>query len=130
MPYETFIMALEDGIRTFNEREGRQTEICQGIYSFSQVFERDYKQAHIRKASAEQMRFLMLMSEAVSINKEGKFNLKVGGKVNGGYNEYTAFDLIASHHRRVVVTQQSVGVQLRRCVLSRGGMYQCESLRR
>lgn len=56
--YETFIMALEDGIRTFNEREGRQTEICQGIYSFSQVFERDYKQAHIRKASAEQMRFL------------------------------------------------------------------------
>ena len=101
--YGTFIMALEDGIRTFNEREGRQTEICQGIYSFSQVFERDYAKAQIRKASSEQMRFLMLMSEAVSINKEGKFSLKVGGKVNGGFNEYTAFDLIASQHRKVVV---------------------------
>ena len=101
--YDTFILAIEDGIRTFNEREGRQTEICQGIYSFSQVFERDYKQAHIRKASAEQMRFLMLMSEAVTLRKDGTFELEAGGKVNNRKNRYLASELIASTHRKVVV---------------------------
>ncbi|MGF7453238.1 transposase domain-containing protein [Pasteurella bettyae] len=101
--YDTFIMALEDGIRTFNEREGRKTEICQGIYSFAQVFERDYAQAHIRKASAEQMRFLMLMSEATTLHKNGTFTLDVGGKVHGSKNEYTAADLIGTHHKKVVV---------------------------
>lgn len=101
--YGTFILAIEDGIRTFNEREGRQTEICQGIYSFSQVFERDYKQAHIRKASAKQMRFLMLMSEAVTLRKDGTFELEAGGKVNNRKNRYLASELIATAHRKVVV---------------------------
>ncbi|TPH21798.1 DDE endonuclease [Haemophilus haemolyticus] len=101
--YDTFILAIEDGIRTFNEREGRQTEICQGIYSFSQVFERDYKQANIRKASAEQMRFLMLMSEAVTLRKDGTFELDAGGKVNNRKNRYLASELIATAHRKVVV---------------------------
>ena len=101
--YDTFILAIEDGIRTFNEREGRQTEICQGIYSFSQVFERDYKQANIRKASAEQIRFLMLMSEAVTLRKDGTFELDAGGKVNNRKNRYLASELIATGHRKVVV---------------------------
>ena len=127
VPYETFIMALEDGIRTFNEREGRQTEICQGIYSFSQVFERDYAKAQIRKASSEQMRFLMLMSEAVSINKEGKFSLKVGGKVNGGFNEYTAFDLIASQHRKVVVKFDPADLHNKVWVYSLEGVFLAEA---
>lgn len=101
--YDTFILAIEDGIRTFNEREGRQTEICQGIYSFSQVFERDYAKAQIRKASAEQMRFLMLMSEAVTLRKDGTFELDAGGKVNNRKNRYLASELIATAHRKVVV---------------------------
>lgn len=101
--YGTFILAIEDGIRTFNEREGRQTEICQGIYSFSQVFERDYAKAQIRKASAEQMRFLMLMSEAVTLRKDGTFELDAGGKVNNRKNRYLASELIATAHRKVVV---------------------------
>lgn len=101
--YDTFILAIEDGIRTFNEREGRQTEICQGIYSFSQVFERDYANAQIRKASAEQMRFLMLMSEAVTLRKDGTFELEAGGKVNNRKNRYLASELIATAHRKVVV---------------------------
>ena len=101
--YDTFILAIEDGIRTFNEREVRQTEICQGIYSFSQVFERDYAKAQIRKASAEQIRFLMLMSEAVTLRKDGTFELDAGGKVNNRKNRYLASELIATAHRKVVV---------------------------
>lgn len=101
--YEDFILALEDGIRTFNEREGRETEICQGVYSFSQVFERDYAEARIRKATNEQMRILMLMSEAVSLKKDGTFELDVGGKVHNRRNRYICTDLIGSSHKKVIV---------------------------
>lgn len=101
--YEDFILALEDGIRTFNEREGRETEICQGVYSFSQVFERDYAKARVRKASPEQMRILMLMAEAVTLKKDGTFELDVGGKVHNRRNRYLCTDLIGSPHKKVVV---------------------------
>ncbi|HDR1289531.1 transposase domain-containing protein [Pasteurella multocida] len=101
--YDTFILALEDGIRTFNEREGRETEICQGVYSFSQVFERDYAKARVRKASQEQMRILMLMSEATTLKKDGTFELDVGGKVHNRRNRYLCTDLIGSHHKKVIV---------------------------
>lgn len=101
--YETFILALESGIRSFNECQGRDTEICQGTYSFNEVFERDYANAHIRRASAEQMRFLMLMSEAVTLKKDGTFELESGGKVNNRRNRYLATELIGSQYRKVVV---------------------------
>lgn len=101
--YEDFILALEDGIRTFNEREGRETEICQGVYSFSQVFERDYAKARVRKASPEQMRILMLMAETVTLKKDGTFELDVGGKVHHRRNRYLCTDLIGSPHKKVVV---------------------------
>lgn len=101
--YEDFILALEDGIRAFNEREGRETEICQGVYSFNQVFERDYANARIRTASSEQLRLLMLMSEAVTLKKDGTFELNCGGKVHNRKNRYLAADLIASNHKKVIV---------------------------
>ncbi|PIE42527.1 MAG: DDE endonuclease, partial [Gammaproteobacteria bacterium] len=40
--YADFITALEAGIALWNNREGRDTEICQKVYSFNQVFKRDY----------------------------------------------------------------------------------------
>ena len=125
--YDTFILAIEDGIRTFNEREGRQTEICQGIYSFSQVFERDYKQANIRKASAEQMRFLMLMSEAVTLRKDGTFELDAGGKVNNRKNRYLASELIATGHRKVVVKFDPQDLHNKVWVYSLDGVFLAEA---
>ncbi|MEH8033015.1 transposase domain-containing protein [Gallibacterium anatis] len=101
--YGVFILALEDGICAFNEKEGRETEICQGVYSFNQVFERDYANAHIRTASSEQLRLLMLMSEAVTLKKDGTFELNCGGKVHNRKNRYLAADLIASNHKKVIV---------------------------
>ncbi|QOF67311.1 Mu transposase C-terminal domain-containing protein [Actinobacillus sp. GY-402] len=127
--YGTFIMALEDGIRTFNERENRKTEICQGIYSFSQVFERDYAKAHIRKASAEQMRFLMLMSEATTLRPNGEFKLSVGGKVHGGENIYTAYDLIGLSHKykKVVVKFDPKDLHNKVWVYSLDGVFLAEA---
>ncbi|WP_434353018.1 transposase domain-containing protein [Psychrobacter sp. HD31] len=101
--YEDFITALEQGIELWNNREKRNTEICQGTYSFSQIFERDYANATIRKATPEQMRLLMLMSEAVTLKNNGTFTLSCGGKVHGQKNRYEAVDLIGSGHKKVVV---------------------------
>lgn len=101
--YEDFITALEQGIELWNNRVKRDTEICQGVYSFSQVFERDYANATVRRATSEQMRLLMLMSEAVTLKHNGTFSLSCGGKVFGQKNRYEAVDLIGSTHKKVVV---------------------------
>nr|UTT87712.1 Mu transposase C-terminal domain-containing protein [Psychrobacter sp. PraFG1] len=101
--YEDFIAALEQGIELWNNREKRDTEICQGVYSFNQVFERDYAQATVRRATTEQMRLLMLMSEAVTLKHNGTFSLSCGGKVFGQKNRYEATDLIGTSHKKVVV---------------------------
>lgn len=101
--YEDFITALEQGIELWNNRVKRDTEICQGVYSFSQVFERDYANATVRRATSEQMRLLMLMSEAVTLKPNGTFSLSCGGKVFGQKNRYEAVDLIGSTHKKVVV---------------------------
>lgn len=101
--YATFMAAVENGIRMFNERTARKTEICQGIYSFSDVFARDYAQASVRKASPEQLRLLMLMSEAVTLKSNGTFELGCGGKVYGRKNRYEAAELIGTSHKKVVI---------------------------
>ncbi|MGR6980843.1 transposase domain-containing protein [Testudinibacter sp. P27/CKL/0425] len=126
--YGTFILALEDGIRTFNQREKRKTEICQGVYSFEQVFERDYALAHIRRASAEQMRLLMLMSEAVTLRKDGTFGLDVGGKVYGRNNEYQAMELIGSAHKKVVVKFDPADLHSKVWVYSLEGIFLAEAV--
>ncbi|MCW9710878.1 Mu transposase C-terminal domain-containing protein [Avibacterium sp. 21-586] len=126
--YETFILALEDGIRMFNEREARETEICQGVYSFSQVFERDYANATVRKASTEQLRLLMLMSEAVTLRKDGTFELEAGGKVNNRRNRYLAIGLIGSQHKKVVVKFDPSDLHNKVWVYSLEGMFLDEAI--
>lgn len=101
--YEVFMQALARGIEIFNTREGRNTEICQGIFSFDQVFARDYAQATVRKASPEQLRMLMLTSEKQRLTKNGEFTLNAGGKLYGRTNNYFAESLRGTHHKEVVV---------------------------
>ncbi|OBW98144.1 transposase domain-containing protein [Gallibacterium genomosp. 1] len=126
--YEDFILALEDGIRAFNEREGRETEMCQGVYSFNQIFERDYTNAHIRTASSEQLRLLMLMSEAVTLKKDGTFELNCGGKVHNRKNRYLATDLIASNHKKVIVKFDPNNLHGTVYVYSLAGAYLAEAI--
>lgn len=126
--YGVFILALEDGIRAFNERERRETEMCQGVYSFNQVFERDYANAHIRTASSEQLRLLMLMSEAVTLKKDGTFELNCGGKVHNRKNRYLATDLIASHHKKVIVKFDPSNLHGSVYVYSLAGAYLAEAI--
>lgn len=101
--YETFILALEEGIQMFNERLERETEICQGKLSFNQAFERDYALAEKRWATPEQLRYLLTLHEEVTLKANGTFELKAGGEVQGLRNRYEAYDLIGTAHKKVVV---------------------------
>lgn len=101
--YEVFMQALARGVEIFNTREKRKTEICQGIFSFDQVFARDYAQATVRKASPEQLRMLMLTSEKQRLTKNGEFTLNAGGKLYGRTNNYFAESLRGTRHKEVVV---------------------------
>ena len=101
--YESFILALEEGIQMFNERQDRATEICQGKLSFNQAFERDYAVAEKRWATPEQLRYLLTLHEEVTLKDNGTFTLKAGGEVQGLRNRYEAYELIGTNHKKVVV---------------------------
>lgn len=126
--YEDFIQALEAGIEQFNNRENRKTEICEGVFSFNQVFARDYQKAFIRKATKEQLRLLMLMSEAVTLKQNGTFELSAGGKVYGRKNRYFAEKLIGSHHKKVVIKFDPQNLHSATLVYSLDGIYLGEAI--
>lgn len=101
--YAVFIQALERGVELFNSKPNRNTEICKGVLSFDDVFKRDYALATVRKASKEQLRLLMLMSEAVTVNSKGEFKLDAGGKLYGRTNRYQSDQLFGGEYKKVVV---------------------------
>lgn len=125
--YDTFMQALQRGIEIFNQKEGRNTEMCQGIYSFDQVFERDYQQASVRKASPEQLRMLMLCSEAVNVSDKGEFKLGSGGKRLGRENRYFANELRGSECKKVVVRFDPAKLHENVFVYSLNGIFLCEA---
>lgn len=126
--YEDFIRALIDGIDTFNNREGRQSEICKGVFSFNQVFKRDYAIASVRKASVEQIRMLMLMSEATRLKQDGTFELNAGGKVYGRKNRYFAQNLIGSKYDKVVVKFDPQDLHNKTWIYDLNGIYLGEAI--
>ncbi len=101
--YEDFITALDKGVAMWNAREGRDTEMCMGKLSYDQAFERDYAKATVRRATAEQMRLLMLMSEAVTLYEDGTFWSGAGGGSRHNRNRYEAVDLIGGKKRKVMI---------------------------
>ena len=125
--YETFILALEDGIQTFNERLERDTEMCQGTLSYQQAFERDLPLTTLRYATPEQMRFLVTLHEEVSLDKNGTFCLKAGGKPDGLRNRYEAYALIGTVHKRVVVRFDPADLHNTVWVYSRDGKFLAEA---
>ncbi len=85
---ETFLEALAEGIAMFNAKVGRETEICQGEYSFDQVFEKSLSNSVITRLTEEQIRQFMLPAEAVSVKQNGEFTLQCGGSLYGRKNSY------------------------------------------
>lgn len=85
---ETFLEALAEGIAMFNAKVGRETEICQGVFSFDQAFEKSLSNSVITRLTEEQIRQFMLPAEAVSVKQNGEFTLQCGGSLYGRKNSY------------------------------------------
>lgn len=103
VPFEVFLEVLHRGVEIFNQKSGRRTELCAGIYSFEQIFQRDYLKATVRKATKEQLRILMLTAENVTIKKNGEFELMAGGEIAGRKNKYWAEALMGYAKSKVTV---------------------------
>lgn len=64
VPLEEFLRVVSQGIAEHNAREGRRSPTCAGR-SFDATFEASYRDALIRRATAEQRRLWLLAAEAV-----------------------------------------------------------------
>lgn len=73
--WETFVDVVNQGIAEHNGRTGRRSEVCRGR-SFDQAFADSYREATIRKATAEQRRLWLLAGEGLTVQKGGAINLK------------------------------------------------------
>jgi putative transposase len=61
-----FERVVTEEILAHNARVGRRTKVCGGVRSFDQAFADSYATATVRKVSEEQLRMLLLASEAVT----------------------------------------------------------------
>lgn len=67
VPWAEFERVVGEEIAAHNARVGRRSKVCAGR-SFDQVFAESYATATVRKATAEQLRTLLLAAEAVTAN--------------------------------------------------------------
>ncbi|TVP10572.1 transposase domain-containing protein [Shewanella sp. KCT] len=103
IPVETFMQVLADGIRQYNQRPNRQTEVCRGVLSFDDAFNNSYANAVVRKPNAEQVRMLMLSAEAVRVGRHATVTLDAGGCIAGRKNRYHHDALFQHIGKKVVV---------------------------
>lgn len=103
IPVEVFMQALEEGVAMWNAITGRETEICGGKLSFDQAFETSYESRVHEFLPEEQLRMLMLCSEATKVRPDGCFTLKSGGQIQRQENVYKAAELLGAPVKKVVV---------------------------
>ena len=103
IPVEQFMQVLADGIRQYNQRPNRQTEVCRGVLSFDDAFNNSYANAVVRKPNAEQIRMLMLSAEAVRVGRHATVTLDAGGCIAGRKNRYHHEALFQHIGKKVVV---------------------------
>jgi hypothetical protein len=76
IPLDDFLRKLESEINEFNRHPGRRTQVCNGVLSYDQAFAESYADAPIRKATAEQLRMLMLAADTVqAVKPSGRIRL-------------------------------------------------------
>ncbi|WP_411832288.1 transposase domain-containing protein [Pseudoxanthomonas mexicana] len=96
VPLDTFVRVLNTEIVAHNAREGRRSRICDGKYSFDQVFNHSYAQSQIRKATDAQLREMLLAAEVV---KADAFD----GSVKLSGNRYWSEQLAAHAGKKVML---------------------------
>lgn len=103
IPIEEFLEILEQGVRAWNSRENRATEICAGSLSFDQAFTESYESSLIRRATAEQRRLWLLTAESVRVQRDGSVVLEAGAIKGVGRNRYVHDKLLDHIGQKVIV---------------------------
>ncbi len=121
-----FRRALDDGIRVWNARPGRRTEICAGLLSFDRAWRESYRPDDVRRPTAEQMRMCMLAAEDARVGRSGTIALSAGAAAaGGGRNRYGADFLLQYAGRRVVVRYDPARLHDEVHVYTLDGRYLC-----
>lgn len=68
VPWDTFVQVLNAEIVEHNARLKRRNRACGGVHSFDAAFANSYSQSTIRRATAEQLREMLLTAEVVTAN--------------------------------------------------------------
>lgn len=124
---DIFLDVVEQGVRTWNAKPERNTELGCGIYSFDQLWARDYPLITVRKATEEQLRQLMMLGESTKVNKYGEFTLKAGYRLNGLKNTYYAPALRGGDYTHVVVRFDPDDLHGTVHVYDLNGLYLCDA---
>ncbi len=94
IPLADFIRVFDEGVRDFNARQNRTTDVAKGR-SFNDAFNESYAQVPVRKATAEQRR-LWLMGQQVLTAQKGHGRIKMYGAQywSEWMNEYAGKKLV------------------------------------
>lgn len=118
---EVFLRVLESEIAAHNARPGRRTAVAQGR-SFDEAFAESYERSPIRKATAEQVRALLLAAEVKTARRNGEFTLAAGA-CGEERNRYWCPDLEDYAGERVVVRFDPQGLHEGAWVYAMDGRY-------
>ncbi|MCW8856081.1 MAG: Mu transposase C-terminal domain-containing protein [Kangiella sp.] len=127
IPINDFLRVLERGIREYNQREGRQTEICRGVLSFDQAFYESYEKSVIQKATPEQRRLWLLSPETVTVRRDSTVTLKAGSAAGYGRNRYEHPELSEYVGKQVVVRYDNHGLHADVYVYTKDGRFICQA---
>lgn len=123
-----FLRIVAEGVAMYNAKVGRQTEACRGVMSFDQAFEQSYRQATIRKASAEQLTMMLLQSESCRVDpKHGSITLESGGAIRDRKNRYYHPDLAQYAGQKVVARFDPQRLHEAVIVTTLNGLHICEA---
>lgn len=122
-----FLEILEQGVRQWNDKADRETELGQGIYSANQLWARDYAQTTQVFATEEQLRQLMMLGESTKVDKHGRFTLKAGYVLNNQRNIYEAPALIGGNVGNVIVRYDPDNLHGTVHIYDQNGVYLCDA---
>ncbi|HGE8287397.1 TPA: transposase domain-containing protein [Serratia marcescens] len=125
---EQFLQAVAEGVAMFNAAVGRNTEMCAGKLSFNQAFDASYQQQIVEFLPEEQLRMLMLSTEAVTVKRDGSFSMKAGGKIQQQENRYISPELRGIRTNKVVVRFDPQDLHAKVYCYTLDGEFICEAM--
>ncbi|MFO1418358.1 MAG: transposase domain-containing protein [Methylotetracoccus sp.] len=127
IPFDEFREIVAEEVVRHNAQPKRRSAVCQGLYSFDEVFARSFVQAAPRKASEQQRQVLLLLPEVLRADaKSGQLALKAG-RGPKGKNRYWCEELVEYAGQEVVAYYDPQALHAGVMVYSLDGKKLCDA---